>query len=463
MRKSIIFFIILTVITSNCVSQQSEEKSNSNIALTIYDDFAVVKDTRTFGFKKGTHEIKLKDVPTAIQPESVIFRCLKKADALNILEQNFSYYNINRDSLMESRVNKKVTINIRGSGADIGKTVKGTLFSHRGNGLIIKLENGDLMALGRNVIESIVVEDKKDFVSAGARLKWQVKAEDDFKSPCEIIYTTNNIAWNANYTTVLASENDKLSLNAWVNFDNTTGKDYNNADIKLIAGDVRKVREAPAPRRGKLMAMSAAEDASFEEKSFMEYHLYKMTRKTTLKDKQQKQVQFFEPVPNVPYEKLFIYEHEKNPDKIQVKIEFENKKELGLGMPLPAGKIRVFKENPEDDSIELVGEDTIDHTPKNEKLSLYIGNAFDIVPEHKIIDSEKQRRMRKETHEVKLTNRKNEAVSVYVVENFPKWVNWKITGNTLDYEKVNAYKIRFKVSIEADSEKTLTYTVTENW
>ena len=240
-------------------------------------------------------------------------------------------------------------------------------------------------------------------------------------------------------------------------------KPYKDANIKLIAGDVRRVKEPAAARYLDRMKLGVAAESAFEEKAFMEYHMYTLNRKSTINNMQTKQMMFVEPVSGISCNKLYIYERSNQPDKVQVKIEFENKSNNKLGMALPKGKVRVFKKDPADDTIEFVGEDTIDHTPKNEKLSLYIGNAFDIVPEYKTLNVDRGRRSMTQTHQIELRNRKQKAVMVYVDEKFQPWVNWNIDKTNHSYVKRDANTARFEIKINPDSAVTLEYTATEKW
>jgi hypothetical protein len=200
----------------------------------------------------------------------------------------------------------------------------------------------------------------------------------------------------------------------------------------------------------------------FEEKPFMEYHIYTLGRTSTINNNQTKQIEFITPAPNVPAKKIYLYERQKNDKKVQIKFEFENKKESSLGIALPKGKVRVFKKDV-DDMLEFVGEDLIDHTPKDEKLSLYIGDAFDIAVEYKLLDSKVDRRMRWEKHSIELRNRKDAAVTVFVDEKFPGWVNWDIEQSTQPYVKKDATTARFAVQLAPDSTAIVEYSVMERW
>lgn len=194
----------------------------------------------------------------------------------------------------------------------------------------------------------------------------------------------------------------------------------------------------------------------------MEYHLYTLGRRSTINNNQTKQIEFITPTLNVPAKKIYLYERQKNDKKVQIKFEFENKKEYGLGIALPKGKVRVFKKDT-DDSLEFVGEDLIDHTPKDEKLSLYIGDAFDIAVEYKLAESRVDRRMRWEKHSIELRNRKDSAVTVFVDEKFPSWVNWKIEESSHSYVKKDAATARFTVELAANTTATVEYSETQKW
>jgi hypothetical protein len=294
-------------------------------------------------------------------------------------------------------------------------------------------------------------------------LVWLAQSETKGQERCQVTYTTTNIGWKADYSAILNDAENALDISGWVTIDNKSGAEYKDAKIKLIAGDVRRVEEqSPQPMR--LMMAGAARGAGqdFEEKPFMEYHIYTLGRLSTINNNQTKQIEFITPVQNIPAKKIYLYERDKNDKKVQIKFEFENKKECGLGIALPRGKVRVFKRDT-DGSLEFVGEDLIDHTPKDEKLSLYIGDAFDITVEYKPVDQKVDRRMRWDKHSIELRNRKDSAVTVFVDEKFPAWVNWKIEDSTQPHAKKNAVTERFTVEVAANSTTTLEYSATQKW
>ncbi len=461
--KRLSCFLMTVMVVCLVFGGQCRAAAEKGVALTIYNDnFAVVKESREMLFQEGVNKLKFTDVASAIDPTSVRFECVSSPGAVSILEQNYEYDLVNTASLLKRYIDKTVSVAVEGSGSDTGKLVSGTLLAGLGNDLILKTEAGDIEIISTDNIEEVLLKHLPDDLVTRPTLVWLARAEKNGSEVCMVTYTTEKIEWEADYSAVLSGDEDSLDFRGWVTIDNKSGKGYEEAAIKLIAGDVRRLAERPQYREKlRVMAAGAAEPA-FEEKAFMEYHMYTMSRKSTINNNQVKQMEFIEPAINVPVKKVYVYQRYKV-DKVQVKIEFRNAGAAGLGIPLPEGKVRVFKKDPADEMLEFVGEDRIDHTPRDEKLSLYIGNAFDVVCEHTLVDSSHRRRWQRDTHKVEVRNRKDEAVSVFVDERFPHGHNWEINDSTHDYEKRDAYTVRFKVDVGADSGKELRYTVTQTW
>jgi hypothetical protein len=436
------------------------------VGLTIYNNnFAVVKERREMQFDAGVNTVKFTDVASAIDPTSVNFKCLSAPGEVSILEQNYEYDLVNTASLLKRYIDKTVIVQIRGSGSDTGTQTSGILSAAVGSDLILRGagDTGELEIISRSVVERISLAETPEDLVTKPTLVWLAGADKKSSELCQVTYTTGAINWKADYSAVLNETEDKLDLTGWVTIDNKSGAGYKDAIIKLIAGDVRRVTEPPVPRDQERYLGYKAAVAGFEEKPFMEYHLYTLARKSTINNNQVKQIELIAPASDVPVKKLYIYEWQKKDKKIQIKLEFENKEENYLGIALPKGKVRVFKKDPADGMLEFVGEDTIDHTARKEKVSLYIGDAFDIAAEHTITDSEHRRRYRREAHKIELRNRKTESVTIYVDEKFPAHVNWEITNATHDYEKRDARTARFKIPVKADSTQVLEYTVTQTW
>ncbi len=463
--KARLFILLSCVFVVFSVSAEPVAVSGPGVAVTIYtDNFAVVRESRQMDFEQGVNTIRFTGVASSIDPTSVNFKCLSAPDAVSILEQNYEYDLVSTNSLLKRYIDREVTILVKGAGADRGREVSGVLLAAVGRELILKSESNNIEIIGRDNIEDISLKELPEDLVTQPTLVWLAEAKQAGRQLCQTTYMTGAMGWHADYSAVLSSDETKLDFSGWVTIQNNSGTAYKDAGIKLIAGDVRRITE-PSRRPKSLYMMEAGVGGApaFEEKAFMEYHLYTLGRKSTINNNQIKQIEFIEPAVGVAVEKLFLYERRKLADKVQVKLEFANTRENNLGIALPKGKVRVFKMDPADDSLEFVGEDKIDHTPRKEKLSLYIGNAFDVVPEYTRVDSKRGRRSLRQTHKVEIRNRKEQAITVFVDEKFNPWVNWMIDESTHEYEKRDARTARFTIELEADSTVTVEYTATEKW
>jgi len=338
--------------------------------------------------------------------------------------------------------------------------------------LILKATNNHIRIIARENIQEIWLEELPEDLVTKPTLVWLVDSKRKGPRLCRVTYTTGRIAWSADYSALLSPDETTLDFTGWVTIDNKSGATYKDATIKLIAGDVRRITKRPT--RTPMMMRATAEAAgapAFEEKPFMDYHLYTLQRQSTINNNQVKQIEFITPALAVKAKKIYIYEKKdryfyerrREPDKVQTKIEFHNTQANNLGIALPKGKIRVFKKDPADGALEFVGEDQIDHTPKNEKLCLYIGDAFDIVPEYTLLDGQYRKNYSREVHKIEIRNRKDTPVTVCVDEKFPQRRTWTIENATTRYEKRDARTVRFELKINADSTATIQYTATQNW
>jgi len=473
MNRQIIFFVLLCAAICS-IGFAGRKLPEPGVALTVYNEnFAVVKESRQIAFEQGINTVRFTDVASAIDPTSVNFQCLSSPGAVAILEQNYEYDLVNADSLLKRYIDKNVTVRLKGSGADTGREMNGVLMASLGGDLIVKDEKNNIDIIGKTGVEEISLKELPDNLVTKPTLVWLAQAENKGGQLCQVTYTTEQIKWNADYSAVLSPDETKIDFSGWVTIDNKSGATYKDATLKLIAGDVRRITPPRVARDAYALGMAKEAAAGFEEKPFMEYHLYTLGRKSTVNNNEVKQIEFIEPVLGVLAKKLYIYQRtgewsgwQDSGDrarKVQIKIEFENTKENNLGIALPRGKVRVFKKDPADETLEFVGEDQIDHTPQKEKLSLYIGNAFDIVAEYTLVNSKHDRRSREDTHKIELRNRKNEPVTVFVDEKFHSWANWTIDKSTHKYEKRDANTARFEVKIAADSTATLQYAATQIW
>ncbi|MBN2020961.1 MAG: DUF4139 domain-containing protein [Sedimentisphaerales bacterium] len=472
MRHRILFLLAAVLVAGSSCFGAAEP----GVGLTIYNDnFAVVREARKMKFEKGKNTMRFTDVASAIDPTSVKFTCLSSPGAVSVLEQNYEYDLVNADSLLKRYIDKEVMVAVKGSGSDARKFVEGTLLAAVGPDLIVKSDSG-IEVIGRAGVEEIALKELPDDLVTRPTLVWLVQSEKSGEQLAEVAYTTGAIGWKADYTAVLNADDTALDFSGWVTIDNHSGAGYKDATLKLIAGDVRRIQ--PAMELGRVytkrVAMDLEEAGGFAEKAFMEYHMYTLGRKSTINNNQVKQIEFIEPAEGVKAKKIFVYEYEgwnwwqasRSPQpikgKVNIKIEFENKKENKMGIALPKGKVRVFKNDPADNSLQFVGEDEIDHTPKDEKLSLYIGNAFDIVAERIMTDDKTQWGRRYVTNKIEIRNRKEEPVTVFVDEKMPH-IDWKIEKSTHKYEKRAAYAMRVAVEADVNTPAVLEYTVSWPW
>jgi hypothetical protein len=298
-------------------------------------------------------------------------------------------------------------------------------------------------------------------------LTWLYDNKNKADHDLEVSYLTNNISWKADYVVVLNVDDTSADVSGWVTLDNKSGATYKNASLKLIAGDVHRAEEQFEDRVYMMKQMERAAAPQFEEKAFFEYHIYDLQRKTTIKDKQTKQVSLLEATGAKIQKELLVYgirsyftrlyRGQTPKQTVNVYVKFENTKENSLGMPLPAGIMRLYKQDDEG-SLQFIGEDRIDHTPKNEEVSLKIGEAFDVVAERIQTDFKKiTTRLHESEWEVTLRNHKEEDVKVGIVE--PLYGNWTVISNSHPYEKVDAFTIRFNIDVPKDKEVKVKYRI----
>jgi hypothetical protein len=424
----------------------------SQVAVTVYnDDLALVRESRELELKKGEQNYAFSGVAAKIDPTSVHFRAISDPAAINLLEQNFEYDLVGTERLLQKYIDEEIIATTEG-----GAVFAGKLLSALGGDVVLKDQEGRVQAVKASALHSIQFPALPEGLFTRPTLIWRLQCNKAGKHQAEISYLTGGLSWHAEYVAVTNEKDSGLELSGWVSMANNSGATYEEATLKLVAGDVHRA-ETPRPVRAMFkaeMAMAAA--PQFEEKEFFEYHLYTLQRPATLKDRQTKQLSLF-PAAQVPVQKLYIYDPMQDDKKIQVKLQFRNDKEHGLGMALPKGKIRVYKRD-RDGAQEFIGEDLINHTPKDEVLRVLLCNAFDIVGERIVKDvryiSDKARQ---ETVFIQIRNHKEEAIEVTVLERF--YGDWQLTGKAPHFIKKDAYTAEFPLQVPARGEASFTYTV----
>jgi hypothetical protein len=424
--------------------------AGAQVSITVYNqNIGLVKETRSVDVKKGAFTFEAADVAAQIDPTSVHL----KLDGATVFEQNFEYDLVSRDRLLERYLNQSVQVF-----TDKGDMFEGTLLSASGSELILRSADGQVQVVAPDAVRDIRFGDLPGGLRTKPTLVWSLFGEKAGKSQAELSYLTNGLNWHAEYVAVTSEKGDKLDLSSWVSIENHSGATYENAKLKLMAGDVRLVQEAGPFDGGRrnMPMMEAQAVPKFEEKAFFEYHLYTLDKPTTVRDRQTKQISLFEPA-TVTAKREYVFDQMKNAEKVQVNLVFKNEKAAGLGMPLPAGKVRVYQRD-EDGALEFVGEDQIDHTPDNEEVRLVVGSAFDLTVEKEMTDTKRiTDRIREETYSAKLRNHKKDNVEITLVEHF--WGDWQILESSLTYTKKNAYTVEFKIPVEAGKETVVTYRV----
>lgn len=461
-------------------------------AITVYNEnFGVVRDTVSLDLKAGLSNVSYSGVTAQLEPESVILRDPSGEVALSVVEQSYRGDPVDQQRLLQMFEGKTIRFLKVVEGKEViesGKIIRAPSVvmtkNQYGNPQQKHLEpiievDGELQTRlpGTPLFPSL-----GDDSVLQPTLSWKLHSDKQAAFDAQLSYLTNGMSWKSDYNLVLPEKGDAVTLTGWVSIENNTGKTFEDAEIKLIAGDVNKVEPPQLARREKVYAMAMADSAAapqVEEKKFDEFHMYSLPLATTLRDSETKQVEFVRGE-NVQTTKLYVYEGLKasyrggmnlnqnygqnaQPD-VAIYRELENKDKNGLGVPLPAGRMRFYRMD-DDGQLEFTGENTIDHTPNNETIRVYLGNAFDIVGERKRTNFYKHpsRDMLRETFEIEIRNRSEEAVTVKVVENLFRWSNWEIQKPSQEFEKTDAQTIEFPVTVKADGTATVTYTVEYTW
>jgi hypothetical protein len=444
--------------------------------------YALVRTERDVQLSPGRSQLRFTDVAGLIDPTTVTFTSLTDPRA-RVLEQNFQFDLVSTDKLLQKYIDRPVTAE-RITGDSGAGSVTGTLLSSV-DGLVLRGADGSLTAL-RNY-SALRFGELPGGLITRPTLLWDIDSPRGGTQRARVTYQTGGITWWADYNLVFSAGKDANSglvdLSAWVSIINQSGASYPDAKLKLVAGDVHRATAPPSPMtlRGMAVAEAKAANAGFEEKPFDEFHLYTLGRRTSLPNNSTKQLELFNQARQVPARRLLVlsnatsfygggrYEDPNFPDtaehKVDTYLEFTNDKASGLGIPLPAGRIRVSRLDPADDSLEFIGEDVIDHTPRDEKVRVQLGSAFDVVGQRKQVDfrSDSRARWMEEEIEVQLRNHKDQDVNVQVRESLFRWSNWIILSSSQPYTKDDARTISFPVKVPKNGSATLRYRVRYSW
>jgi hypothetical protein len=450
----------------------TNEKDQVDLAVTVYNsNLALVRDVRQIHLAAGVFPLHFEDVAASINPATVHFRSLSEPAKLSVVEQDYEYDLLDPAKLLQKYVGREVTL-VRAE-KDAGSTrwveTKALLLSDN-NGPVWKI--GDEIVTGMNA-DSYRFPDLPGNLYSRPTLVWTLDNRGANAQKVEASYLTGNMSWKADYVLTVTRDEKAADLDGWVTLTNNSGVAYGNAKLQLVAGELHQVQAGVA--RGMAKAMIASEAApapQFAQESFSEYHLYSLERRTSIQNNESKQISLLNGT-GVPVEKYLMVEGQayyyRNSqgignaisEPVKVYYRFKNEEKGGLGMPLPAGTVRVYQADSKG-GVQFVGEDNIQHTPKDETLKIYIGNAFDVVCERKQTDYKKLSSNQFEMeYAITLRNHKDAPVTVEVRE--PVGGDWEVVTSNFKPEKLDATTIGFHIPVEKDGTATLTYRVRVKW
>jgi hypothetical protein len=480
-------------------NQQSVAGDRTAVDLTIYNEnLSLIREERIIQLVKGMSRVVLPDIPATIDGTSLHFISLMDPAAVRVLEQNYQYDLVHQAKLLEKYVGKEVEFVRIEPSTEKEYTVRGKLIAtgyylqpQHGSPVPSYYSTGGMIAeidgkIEINPVGRLVLPSLPEGLILKPQLEWLVNNARAGQHRTEISYLAGQLSWNCNYVALLNKDDSRIDVTGWVTLTNNSGTSFKNAGLKLVAGDVNVVKEAfeYEARLAKSQAVADASAPQFKQTDLFEYKLYSLQRHTDLNNNETKQIELTS-AKNVAAKKMFIYDGladqwrywyrnfsyrsqgsfgQQSNTKVGVYVTFKNDDASGIGIPLPKGKVRVYKRD-DDGKEQFIGEDQIDHTPKDEEVKLYLGNAFDIVGERaqKDFRSYAAGHIVEETVEVKVRNHKDEMVEIQVYEHPWRWSQWEIVKSNTDWTKVDQTTLRFPVKIARGGEKTVSYTIRYSW
>ncbi len=468
-------------------SQASVGRDRRAIDLTIYNqDLSLIREERTIDIGKGLSRVVIPDIPATIDGTSLHFASLTEPSTVRVLEQSYEYDMVNQARLLEKYIGKNVEFVRLNEETKKEYSVSGRLlaagFAGSKNGIVAEIAGKiELAPDGRMILPAL-----PEGLILQPQLEWLVENSKGGPQTAEISYLAAQLSWKADYVLILDQPETKLNLTGWVTLTNNCGTSFRDAGLRLVAGDVNIVRDRL--NRGILMRDGMQESKvaqpQFTQTELFEYKMYTLQRHTSLNNNETKQIELVNGK-NVSSKKIFIYDGlsdqwrswyhdysyrdqasfgQQSNTKVGTYITFKNDARSGMGIPLPKGRVRVYKRD-SDNKEQFIGEDEIDHSPKDEEVRLYLGNAFDIVGERSQADFRtfKAEHVIEETIRISLRNHKTEPVEVQVYEHPWRWSQWEVVKASDEYVKIDESTLRFPVKIEKDREKTLTYSLRYKW
>ncbi len=454
-------------------SATTTEKDQTDLSVTVYNsNLALVRDVRQIHLQAGEVPLRFEDVAASIMPATVHFRSLTDPSKINVIEQNYEYDLLDPQKLLQKYVGREVTLvqHETDSGSTKWVETKALLLSDNGS---------PVWKIGGEIVTGMTAEsyrfpDLPANLYSQPTLVWTLDNRGADSQRVEASYLTNNMNWSADYVLNVSRDEKTADLDGWVTLVNNSGAAYDNAKLQLVAGDVHRTNQL-RDYVTKSMAVNeavAAPAPQFQQEGFSEYHLYTLQRRTSIQNNETKQISLLNGT-NIPVEKYLQVEGEpyyyRNPQGIgnaipqpvKVFYRFKNDAKSGLGMPLPAGTVRVYQADSQGGT-QFAGEDTINHTPKDEMLRIYVGNAFDVVCERKQMDFKRLAPdLFEMEYQITLRNHKDGPVTVEVRE--PVGGDWDVINSNYKWAKLDATTIGFEIPVDKDGTSTLDYRVRVKW
>ena len=450
--------------------QTTTARDRQSVNITVYNsNLGLVRETRRLTLPQGRIALRFADVTAQIRPETVHLGSLTAPAALRILEQNYQYDLLNPGKLLDKFVGREITLVMRRytNNTETFEPVQATLLSNNG-GQVWRI-NGQIVINPTNITEMRFPDLPKNLV-ATPTLVWDVENRESGLQTVEASYLTAGMNWRADYVLLVNADDTKGDLQGWVTLTNASGATFEDARLQLVAGDVNRVSNERLDMLAGAMARKSMESESqFQEQGFFEYHLYTLQRPTSVRDNETKQVSLLEAAGFDVKKELvlngqrYYYTGYNNPgqpikEKVGVYVQFRNSQQNKLGMALPAGTVRLYKKDDKGNQ-QFIGEDRIDHTPKDEDVRVKVGDAFDIVAERKQTDYKViiSGHMYEYGYEIKIRNHKDSPINVVVNE--PIGGDWEMVSSTFEAKKTAAFAAQFNVPVARNGEATLSYRV----
>ncbi|MEW6442951.1 MAG: DUF4139 domain-containing protein [bacterium] len=421
--------------------------------VTVYADrFALAREVRTLTLSRGEQEHKLADIPAQIDPASVTFRAAGPAASIRLLEQRFEFDLADADRVLEKSVGRPIIV-----GDKQGQAFPGTLLRLAAGDLLLQTEDGALRLVKADNVATVRFPALPEDLITRPTLTWLLDSGKAGSHRIEISYLTGGLGWQTEYAALASRDEDRLKLSAWATVENASGKSFADVQVNLVAGEVHRAQPVPLRVQPEDSLRAKAEAAPFpDEEPFSEYHLYRLGRAATLPDRQARQLSLFAPV-EFDIEKTYRYEGQRSKRTVLAGIRFRNDRQHGPGLPLPAGRLRIYREDDQGSQI-FIGEDRIENTAMDEQVQVKLGAAFDLTGERTVKErTQVARGSRQETIEIRIRSRKARPVTVLVAEHH--WGDWQLIGKPPPVKKKDAQTVEFELAVPPGGEAVLDYLV----